>query len=330
MQSLMKYKVKKYVPKYCWNKVAGLMVARRKKQFEELNFSFGIKNMDKAILIIRRRPPGGGLFSNINHVLQGIIYASENNMVPVVDMKNYSTEYSIFRKFLGTNNAWEYFFEPVSEITLEDAYNSYNVTLSKGDRLIREGDMAGRNLNFVFDLKSIKTLNNIYDEHIKLNSFTLSYINYLIKSFEIDNIHTLGVFLRGKDYISSPTSGHPKQPRTEEVIRDVEKYVEEKEISKIFLSTDDVIIRNLFENRFTNLVCPSTRIDSESNFSISTRKAFKIPKGPLAKNFSYLSEIYILSKLDFNIASLSNGSAILHVINGGKFKDSKLYNLGVN
>jgi hypothetical protein len=74
----------------------------------------------------------------------------------------------------------------------------------------------------------------------------------------------------------------------------------------------------------------SIRSDSESLFSDELRNQFEIPKGAIARNLSYLSEIYILSKLSFNISSLSNGSAIMHVINGQKFTDSKLYYYGVN
>jgi hypothetical protein len=84
------------------------------------------------------------------------------------------------------------------------------------------------------------------------------------------------------------------------------------------------------EDEFGSLVIKSIRSDSESLFSNQLRKQFTIPKGAIARNLSYLSEIYILSKLSFNISSLSNGSAIMHVINGRKFTDSKLYYYGVN
>lgn len=57
---------------------------------------------------------------------------------------------------------------------------------------------------------------------------------------------------------------------------------------------------------------------------------FDILKRALARNLSYLSEIHILSKLNFNISSLSNGSAIMHVINGGKFLRNILYIYGVH
>ena len=140
---------------------------------------------------------------------------------------------------------------------------------------------------------------------------------------------TLGVFLRGTDYLLGPT-GHPIQPHINEVIKDICNFLVNKPINKILLSTDDLQLRKKLEAKFGDLMLESIRSDSESLFSNQLRDQFKIPEGAIARNLSYLSEIYILSKLSFNISSLSNGSAIMYVINGGKFTDSKLYYYGVN
>ena len=72
----------------------------------------------------------------------------------------------------------------------------------------------------------------------------------------------------------------------------------------------------------------SIRCDSESPFSIKLRKIFQVPNKVIARNLSYLSEIYLLSKLNFNISALSNGSAMMYIINGDKFEENKLYYLG--
>ena len=125
-------------------------------------------------------------------------------------------------------------------------------------------------------------------------------------------------------------SGHPIQPYINEVIEDISNFLENKPIKNILLSTDDLQLRKELEAKFGDLMIESIRSDSKSLFSNQLRDQFKIPKGAIARNLSYLSEIYILSKLSFNISSLSNGSAIMYVINGGKFTDSKLYYYGVN
>lgn len=329
MKSIIKYRFKKIVPSQTWNAISSLMRHQKDNFFSETRKEFGKKNENIEIFVIRRKPPGGGLFSNVNYVLQGLIYAEKKGMFPVVDMENYSTEYSRIRKFHGKKNAWEYFFNPVSNINLVDAYKSKNVTLSEGDRILKNHIMSGRNLAYVLNNEFLEESHRMYMKHIKLNNYTNSYIEYILKTKEIVPYSTLGVFLRGTDYLLGPT-GHPIQPDIDDVIKDIRSFLEAKPIKRILLSTDDIKIRNKLEDKFGNLVIESIRSDSESLFSNQLRNRFAIPRGAIARNLSYLSEIYILSKLSFNISSLSNGSAIMHVINGHKFTDSKLYYYGVN
>jgi len=329
MKSILKYRIKKIIPKGVWIKLSGLSKGRQVNFFSETKRIFGEQNEGIEIFIIRRKPPGAGLFSNMNHVLQGLIYAEQRGMQPVVDMQNYSTEYSRIRKFNGKKNAWEYFFAPVSNIDLADAYKSQSVTLSEGDRILKNHIMSGRNLTYVLNNEFLKEAHKMYKKHIILNNYTNSYIEHILKTKEIVPDSTLGVFLRGTDYLLGPT-GHPIQPDINEVVKDIIVYLETKPIEKLFLSTDDVQLRKKLEDKFGSLMIESIRSDSESLFSEGLRNQFEIPKGAITRNLSYLSEIYILSKLSFNISSLSNGSAIMHVINGQKFTDSKLYYYGVN
>jgi len=328
MRSVLKYKIKKLIPSFFWGMMSRAIESKRTEQFKETKICFGPRNPGIKILIIRRRPPAAGLFSNVYHVLQGIIYASEKKMIPVVDMENYSTEYSVFRKFNGTNNAWQYFFEPISEIDLGEAYKSKDVTLSKGNRILWKENFGGRNLDFANNKESVRSLKFIYNKHIKLNSMMKEYLGYIAKEYEIENEGTLGIFLRGTTYITHPETGHAKQPRINDVIRDVDDYLNTNAISRIFLSTDDSKFRAIFNDRYHGIIYPDIRIDKSNSFSARTRKIFKIPNFILARNISYLSEVYLLSRFDFNIASLSNGSAILQLINEKNFIKNIIYNLG--
>jgi hypothetical protein len=329
MKSTLKYRVKLIVPKQIWHRMANLQKKQREMFFLEQKKTFGNLNEDETIYVIRRRPPAAGLFSNVNHVLQGLIYSDRNKFLPVVDMENYSTEYSQFRKLHGSRNAWNYFFEPVSQINVEEAYKSRNVILSDGSRILKNHFMSGRNLAFALESNFLSEANLIYSRYIKLNNFTETYINYIYSSLEINANSTLGVFLRGGDYSNRPT-GHPIQPGIEQVISDISDYLDNYGLNEIFLSTDDEMIRKQIVNRFGNLVLQNIRLDSEKPETKFLRQKFGIPDGSVARNISYLSEIYILSKLNFNLSSLSNGSAILYVINGNQFLSQKLYFYGVN
>ena len=239
MKSIIKYRLKKIIPNEIWINISGITKHRKDSFFSETRKVFGKQNEDIEIFIIRRKPPGGGLFLNVNYVLQGLIYAEKRKMYPVVDMQNYSTEYSRIRKFNGKKNAWEYFFNPVSNINLVDAYKSKNVTLSEGDKLLKNHIMSGMNIAYVLDNEFLEESHKMYTKHIKLNNYTNSYIEYILKTKEIVADSTLGVFLRGTDYLLGPT-GHPIQPDIDDVIKDIIAYLESKPIERIFLSTDDI------------------------------------------------------------------------------------------
>lgn len=329
MKSTLKYRVKLLVPKQIWDSVANARKNQRIMSFTEQKKNFGNLNEDKTIYVIRRRPPGAGLFSNVNHVLQGLIYSDKNNLIPVVDMETYSTEYSQLRKVHGSRNAWNYFFKPVSNINLKEAYKSRNVVLSDGSRILKNHFMSGRNLSFVLQTKFLSEAHLSYSKYIRLNHVAETYINYIHDFLEIKADTTLGVRLRGGDYSKNPT-GHPIQPRIERAIFDISSYLDNYGIKHIYLSTDDENIRQQIVDRFGGLVLKSIRLDSKRSEVKFLRRKFAIPDGPVARNMSYLSEIYILSKLHFNISSLSNGSAILYVINGNQFQSKKLYFYGVN
>lgn len=294
----------------------------------ETRKTFGKKNTDLNVYIIRRQPPGAGLFSNVNHVLRGIIYAEKNNMIPIVDMKNYPVDYSKFLPYNKSKNAWEYFFRPISNMTLNEAYKSKNVILSDGSRIITEASFSGRRLDFILDAQKLKEFSTVYNKYIKLNAHTSKYLDYIIAERQIDINSTLGVFFRSGTDIQNAL-GHPKQPNLDYIISEVNNYLNSYEIKQIVLSLDNEENRKVLQKKFGNIVCEDFRLDLMSDFAKTTKAIFQIPKGPLLKNISYLSEIYILARLRYNISSLSNGSVGIYLINDGMFEKNSIYFKGV-
>ena len=92
--------------------------------------SFGSKNPNKTFYVIRRSP-GAGMFSNLTFVLNHLKIAIEKKFIPIVDMENYPTIYNESNKINGTKNSWLYYFEQVSNYSLEEVYKSKNVLITK-------------------------------------------------------------------------------------------------------------------------------------------------------------------------------------------------------
>ena len=325
---LLLMKLKKRTPNKFYSYASKIVAPSKDIMYAETRKTFGDKNKDIEIFIIRRRPPGAGLFSNINYVLQGIIFAEKNNMIPVVDMKKYPVEYSRFLPYNNSRNAWEYFFKPISNITLKEAYKSKNIILSDGNRIINEPSFSGRRVDFISNARILKEFSSVYNNHIKLNDNTSKYIDYILDVQKIDINSTLGVFFRsGKDMQNAP--GHPVQPKIEFIIEEIKDYLSSHNIKKIILSTADEKNRKILQNVFGTIICENFRLDVKSNFAKETNAIFQIPKGQLLRNISYLSEVYILAKLKYNIASLANGSVGIYLINNGMFERNTIYYKGV-
>lgn len=133
-----KYRLKRFFPERFWGLLASL-----KKKFGRDNYlesrekiEFRNSQTEEIYYVIRRQPPGAGLFSNMNHVLQGIIYARAQGWIPIVDMENYWTTYSQKREVLNTRNSWEYFFDQSGIPDLSEIYKNRNHVLSKGNRFL--------------------------------------------------------------------------------------------------------------------------------------------------------------------------------------------------
>jgi hypothetical protein len=91
--------------------------------------NFGELNKDKTFYVIKRTP-GTGLFSNLLFVLNHIMIANKFKYIPIVDMKNYITIYNEKNPIKNTYNAWEYYFDQISDHNLDEVYKSNKVIIT--------------------------------------------------------------------------------------------------------------------------------------------------------------------------------------------------------
>ena len=92
----------------------------------EKKITCGSENSDLIFYVIRPRTDcTEGLLSLLWNVIKNIDYARENDYIPIVDFKNYKTQY-----WESDSNVWEKFFTQPTSYKLEDVYQSKNVILS--------------------------------------------------------------------------------------------------------------------------------------------------------------------------------------------------------
>ena len=324
---LLKYRVKRFIPIQLWMLAAKYIKAKREHQYREVTVG---EASQPTYLIIRRRPPGAGLFSNVNHVLQGLLRAEMLDLIPVVDMQNYMTEQNRHYKIANTKNAWEYFFRPVSSIRIEDIRSEFSSVLTAGDRILPSHWLADLNLNFMSQKDQIVEMGRILESKIKLNDFCNEILIETTKFLEWNSENTIGLFYRGTDYIKLQPKGHAIQPTPLEFINKSRYIIENSNSLRLLLVTQDKDVKEYFTQNYYNILAPdleqSTYFRSlvqnlVPNFRKNDKKIFT--------SYRYLIEIYLLSKAESCIASVANGSAFAILLNQNRYKEKILIREGV-
>ena len=187
--------------------------------------SFGIKNPNKFFYVIKvDKSGGGGLFSNVLFVLNHLKISRKYNFIPVIDMVNFPTRYNEHKKIFNTLNSWEYYFEPISKISLNEVYLSKNVIFTDG---FFNEEMS---INFIND----KSLKLIFKKNIRIKKQYLKNVDrFSKKNFEKHKV--LAVHFRGTSMKTIPK--HPLPPPYYQIKKlidnAVKKYKFDKYISKV-------------------------------------------------------------------------------------------------
>ncbi len=159
-----------------------------------------------------------------------LMFAEKNGYIPVVDLKNFKTQY-ISDDDLGKINVWDLYFNRVSDYSLEEVYSSKNVYLT-GKKYKWEGKIEYR---------------------IKLNKETdLLLKNEYNRLFPKKPDKVLGVVFRGTDF--NTAYGHPKTIGIKEFMEDVDDYYNHIGYQYIFLATEVEEAVGQFNEKFGSKV----------------------------------------------------------------------------
>ncbi len=85
--------------------------------------SYGDDNSEKTIVMLDYSCDDEGLVSIMNCAFAHVMWILDRGYIPVINLNAYPNQYLNSEE----ENMWEYFFEPVSEITVTDAYRSKQV-----------------------------------------------------------------------------------------------------------------------------------------------------------------------------------------------------------
>ncbi len=276
--------------------------------------NFGNKNKDELIYIIYPENFALGFFALFTVVLDGLYFADRFHMKPVVE---YSDEclYYEGHAINGGENAFEYFFEPVSDISVKDARESRNVAMYKQCHRNLDGEITvlgnylengGRMTEYLQDRA------DIYKKYIRLKPAVQEYIDTNLDSV-LGGKKCIGVHVRGTDF-KKEYRDHAKVVTLGQYMKAVSDAVKEHGFERIFLATDEQATVDKFRSRFgEKVVCYNDIFRSTDgepvHFSEDAREDHKYKMG-----LEVMRDMYTLAKCDGLICGYSNVSITSRIV----------------
>lgn len=222
---------------------------------QEINFfikdkmPFLLKRISKKYYIIYRSELGAGFFSNYFWVMGHVVFAEEMGYIPVVDMENYPTLYSEEEMIGDTNNAWNYYFENIGNIGLDEAYASGRYVMGRDKYLTKYAEKysmfpyrypSEQMIAYYAPIikKNLRIKESLVDEYKR---------EWIEKTSDSNNI--LGIHIRGADMKNN--LGHPMPATVARYIQSTHEMLEKHpEINRIFLATDENEVKEAYEREF--------------------------------------------------------------------------------
>lgn len=295
--------------------IPGQKVLKRAQwQLITVEAEYGEKNPDKTFYVlskpIRKRD---GMYSTMILFLEQLMVIEKNGYIPVVDMKNYASQYLEEDK-KGIENAWEYYYEPLSEYSLEEVYQSKNVILGY-DRACYTED---------YDKKyDCKALEYIYEKYIHLNeklkaAVENEYTRIIKEKAKADRV--LGVVYRGTDIAKLKLAHHSISPSVDEMIQLIHEYKDKWGCEWIYICTEDEKALKSFKAEFKDrLLCTDQKRYADTGDKWLADLSHDRKNDRYLNGFEYIITIELLGKCDSFLAGICSASVCNLMMKGSRY-----------
>lgn len=254
---------------------------------------------------------GGGFFSTLSSVLGHLRMAERLRLEPVVDFQNYPTFYNESEPIHGTMNAWEYYFAPVSSLSLSDAYDYPVLYLSSGKHPS----------DTVQSVSKDPDLLTYYEKYVKLNQPTSDYVASSMVDVGVSD-RTLGVHFRGGEMRRAPF--HPYPPTKRQMLGEISRAFETGLFENVLLVTEQKDYLDFFSKHLGSrlLVTDSFRAYRRNPYRINPRRNHRYLLG-----LEILRDVHLLSRCGGILSGNSNVSEMARLLNRGQYHlDSQIRN----
>lgn len=243
-------------------------------------------------MIIRQGMWSNTFFSAacLNNTLGLILYSLSKGCVPIIEINADEEE----------RYQWDWFFKQPADIIcpggMEEA-RTYKVI---------ECDIKGIPYTGGWDSylhekgEDFIVWSFLYKTFVSLNEKTRSYITQEEKTLAVDYEKTLGVLVRGTDYVSTKPKYHPIQPDVSDIVKKAEEYIQRYGFTKIYLATEEERIYQQFADHFgKDLILVNKREYYDGIYKegeLIGRVHFNREHDNYWRSIEYLSSLVILSR----------------------------------
>lgn len=282
----------------------------------------GDKNYGKTIYIAQTMGCDG-FFAELRFLVAELYFADAFGFVPVVQMPRNSF-YAETEEINGTSNPFEYYFNPVSDVEVKDACESYAVVEHNWYQRDYIHQSCGMNSGYLPSEQYMTVAAEIVQKYIQLNSIVSPQVTQAIDAL-IGGSRTIGVQVRGADF-QRHYKNHPNIVTIDEYIEATEKALNEFGFEKIFLATDDLNAIESFKQKFGNRVVyydDVIRTDGDETVmrSVSEREHHHYKLG-----LEVIRDVYTLASCDGIVAGLSNVSIFARIVKMSRKSDYEYKN----
>jgi hypothetical protein len=272
------------------------------------------------VYLIRQPVMGRGMFSLVSSVVCHLHAAERFGLTPVVDFSaGYPTEYNDpefeAEDERGRNNAWEYYFQPVSALSLTEAHQCSRILAST--RSFPD--------QYPLTISHVQELRDLTCRAIKPQPEILADVeNFWQANFSSSRV--LGVHHRGQEQKTMPY--HPLSPTNQQMVSAIDQAIDQLGFDAIFAVSEDADHLEALQARYGHrLVCmPHFRTRSPVNaYRIKPRRMHKYLLGR-----EILSDALILARCHGLVSGPSTVNEFCRCINNGRYDLDLVIDNGFN
>jgi hypothetical protein len=258
---------------------------------------------------------GGGFFSIIASILGRLHLAQQLGATPFVDLETHPSVYQETEPVNGTRNVWEYYFEPVSNVSKETALE--HNTHQPGGEYPR---------GIPYSMLRRPLFLDMWQQYVKFNDITNNNLESMGSAASVGS-NTLGIHFRGQEMRTE--AGHPLPPTMRQMLAAAKNTLEHQNFDRIFLATEAKQYVSAFRRAF------GSRLEVSPTFRLRNRNSYTVRKPP-RKFHKYnlgleaLNEAVTLSKCGGFIGCDSNLSDAAAMLGGGLHEFSAVISNGPN